>query len=240
MGNFGIVSENLLCEGPAQGMSVYAASIDDDCDKVDEFGSLSAITPEQTHSLNVAIVENRWSRYHDVDALITFKPDISIGVFTADCVPVLVYAPDISGVAAIHAGWKGTLGGIVDNTLDVLVRKGASPAEMFVAFGPSISKKRYEVDRELADRFMDAGFGEYVSWPDGDAGKPHIDLQGVNMERLLRRGVKRENIALHYGCTYDSVNNEGKPIYYSHRRSHGAPGRILTSIMLLDSAVERK
>ena len=45
-----------------------------------------------------------------------------------------------------------------------------------------------------------------MSWPDGEAGKPHIDLQGVNMERLLRRGVKRENIALHDGCTYDSVN----------------------------------
>ena len=191
------------------------------------------IIPDQTHSCNVAIADGYSRFYPDTDALITFERDVPIGVKTADCVPILVYAPDKQGIAAIHAGWKGTLGGIVDNVMDVLEENGVDPAQLKVAFGPSISKDVYEVSQELADGFIEAGFGAYVYSPNGSKEKPHIDLQGVNMERFLRRGVKPENIKLHSGCSFSSKMDDGSPLYASHRRSGGAPARMLTCIMLL-------
>lgn len=189
--------------------------------------------PDQTHSCNVAITDGFCRYYPDTDALITFVRDVPIGIKTADCVPILVYAPDKHGIAAIHTGWKGTLGGIVENVMDILEEKGADPTQLKIAFGPSISKEVYEVSQELADSFIEAGFGAYVSSPNGQIEKPHIDLQGVNMERFLRRGVKPENIKLHEGCSYSSKMKDGSPMYASYRRSGGARARMLTCIMLL-------
>lgn len=188
--------------------------------------------PVQTHSVNVGIVKNIGEHFEDTDALITFEKGLPIGICTADCVPILIYAPDVEGVAAVHAGWKGTLGGIIDNTLDALLEDGANTVNLIVAFGPSISKGNYEVDQEHADKFISAGFEKYVSYPNGKDRKPHIDLQGINMERLLRRGVKGENIHLHSGCSFGSKDTDGKPLYHSYRRSGGSKGRMLTSIML--------
>ncbi len=193
-----------------------------------------ATIPEQTHSCNVAVTDGLSRYYPDTDALITFERGVPIGIKTADCVPILVYAPDKQGIGAIHAGWKGTLGGIVDNAMDALEKKGVDSTQLKVAFGPSISKDVYEVSRELAESFIEAGFEAYVSLPNGPEEKPHIDLQGVNMERFVRRGVKPENIKLHSGCTFSSKMDDGAPMYASHRRSGGAPARMLTCIMLLD------
>lgn len=192
-----------------------------------------AIIPDQTHSCKVAMADGYSRYYPDTDALITFERDVPIGVKTADCVPILVYAPDKQGIAAIHAGWKGTLGGIVDNVMDILEENGVNPAQLKVAFGPSISKDVYEVSKELAENFVEAGFGEYVYSPKESKEKPHIDLQGINMERFLRRGVMPGNIKLHSGCSFSSRMDDGTPLYASHRRSGGAPARMLTSIMLL-------
>ncbi len=193
-----------------------------------------ASIPDQTHSCNVALADGFTRIFPDTDAVVTFERDFPIGVKTADCVPILVYAPDKHGIAAIHAGWKGTLGGIVDNVMDILLEKGVDPAQLKVAFGPSISKEVYEVSEDLAQSFVEAGFGEYVLAPKGDNKKPHIDLQGVNMERFIRRGVKPENIKPHTGCSYSSRMEDGSPMYASHRRSGGALARMLTCIMLLD------
>lgn len=236
-----------------------------------DFYKTVAVLPQQTHSTNVRVVGRRptykpnevnkvkrgkiveltaetaevateAAELADTDGVISFTPGMTIGVVTADCVPILVYADDVRAVAALHAGWKGTLNGIVETYLDMLAEYGADPRRMQVVFGPSISKERYEVDQALADRFVEAGFGSYVSYPSykpsseergtETPGKPHIDLQGVNIERFLRRGVPRENIIAHPGCTYGSRNQDGQYLYPSHRRSGGAPGRLLSSITL--------
>ncbi len=229
--------EILFCDKGITAMCV-APENNEDSDKAGDLKPLYkhyALLPNQTHSLNVKIVEDRSENLDDTDAIITFEKDLPIGIITADCVPIVVYSPDIEGVGAIHAGWKGTLGGIVDNVLDALQERGADMSQLTVVFGPSISKKRYEVDTALAERFIEAGFKDCVAYPKDESGavsKPHIDLQGVNTERFLRRGVKYENIYLHPGCSYDSKRNDGRYAYPSHRRSHGAPGRMLTYIIL--------
>lgn len=194
---------------------------------------LWAVTPCQTHSTNVGVVTPGNTCFPDTDALITFLPKCPIGVRTADCVPLTIYCPDVRGVGVIHAGWKGTLNGIVDITVKTLEQYGAKPERMIVTFGPSISAAQYEVGHDLAEHFINAGFGHNVSWPNGINGKPHIDLQGTNMTRMLRLGVKRENIKLNPHCTFASINPDGTPRYESHRRSKGAPGRNLTLITLI-------
>lgn len=228
--------EPLMIEEGVKGLCLYPSSaydkIDDYCEDLNEIYKLYGVMPEQTHSLNVGVVKRRSDRFPNTDALISFDKELPVGVRTADCVPILIYAPDVKGVAAVHAGWKGTLGGIVDNVIEEFGKHGASTEKMIMAFGPSISKEKYEVDSELAARFKDAGFEDLVIYPDGKDNKPHIDLQGINAERLKRKGVKEENIKLHTGCTFSSRNQEGLPLYQSHRRSKGKPGRNFTCIKL--------
>lgn len=198
-----------------------------------DFYDRMATTPVQTHSLNVREVDNVWQNdFNDTDALVTFKEDVSVGVRTADCVPILMSAEDVRGAAAVHAGWKGTLGGIVDRTLDMLETEGADLSKLKVAFGPSICRDCYEVDRDFADKFIEAGFSEFVSWPHGNSGKPHIDLQGINIERLRRRGVPMENIEPSEECTCHTKDAEGKYGYPSYRRDK-TTDRILSAIMLM-------
>ena len=230
-----ILQEYLLMDDDVSGLCLCPDLRDPENENKELIGlyKIWATIPDQTHSCNVAITDGFCMDYPDTDALITFERDVPIGVKTADCVPILAYAPDKQGIAAIHAGWKGTLGGIVDNVMDELLENDVDPAQLKVAFGPSISKDVYEGSQELADSFIEAGFGAYVSYPDGQKEKPHIDLQGVNMERFLRRGVKQENIKLHDGCSYGSKMDDGSPMYASHRRSGGAPARMLTCIMML-------
>lgn len=236
MAEINLIQEPLLMEDMVSGLCMCPDLRNPEAERQDlyELYRIWARIPEQTHSCNVSVADPYQRFFEDTDALITFEKDVAVGVRTADCVPILIYAPDRQGIGAIHAGWKGTLGGIVDNVMNVLDDEGADPAMLRVAFGPSISKEVYEVDRELAYRFKDTGFGEYVNFPYGEEGKPHIDLQGINMERFLRRGVKRENIKLHSGCSYGSKLPDGTPVYASHRRSGGAPARMLSCIMLLD------
>ena len=197
--------------------------------------SAFALTPEQTHSCNVGIAKRRYDCFPDTDALITFERDLPVGVHTADCVPIVIYAEDIPAVAAVHAGWKGTLNGIVDKTLDILFEHGDDPTKIFVVFGPSISQKSYEVDQSLADEFIEAGFGEYVSSEFADKKKPHIDLQGVNAERFRRRGIPESNIKLSDSCTFDSKDSNGDYLYPSYRRNK-TKKRMLTAVSLLDPA----
>lgn len=225
------IEEESLCEDEGiSGRCLMAADAECNVDLRTVYDGIVTV-PRQTHSLNVGIAEHRNEVFPDTDALLCFTPGLPVGVVTADCVPILIYAPDIRGVGAIHAGWRGTLGGIVDNALNLLEEKGADPRNLHVYFGPSISPANYEVDMDLADKFRAEGFSEYVITAK-DEGRPHIDLQGVNAHRFMRRGVKAENMHLHPGCTFCTRNGDGTLRYQSHRRSHGAAGRMLTYIVI--------
>lgn len=212
-------------------LSPEPETVQEDKAAIDAHYASVALLPVQTHSLNVGLAVTGDEVFEDTDAVVTFKPGLAVGVRTADCVPILLYAPDINGVAAVHAGWKGTIGGIVANTVKVLAEHGADPAKIRAFFGPSISTVAYEVSPELARQFADAGYGECVSYPNGENGRPHLDLQGVNRQIMLGAGLKDENINLHGGCTLLTKNDGGNFVYQSYRRNHTAL-RNLTLIVL--------
>ena len=172
--------------------------------------------------------------------MITRRADIAVGIQTADCVPILLYASDIKAVAAIHAGWKGTLNGIVDNVLLELAKAGALPQNIYACFGAAICKQCYEVSHDLAKLFDDAGFGRSISINHDidpltnlrfQENKPHIDLVGINVQRLLDLNVPEENINKKFNCTRH-YNRNGQFPSHSWRREGSTPHRNITFVTL--------
>lgn len=188
------------------------------------------ILPQQTHSLNVAIATKNDKAFPDTDALITLEDDLEIGVRTADCVPVTFYSPDIPAVGVAHAGWRGTLGGIVDNVVDRLTALGGAPENVRVRFGVSICCDCYEVGEYLARQFAEAGFEDCIARGAEPSAKPHLDLQEVNVRRLLAKGVREENIERNKECTRHTTDEHGAYRYFSWRRTPGIAERNITSI----------
>lgn len=147
------------------------------------------VMPRQTHSAEVAVVgEGPRSGLCGVDALVTDRPGIVIGVSTADCVPVVLADPAGRRIGVAHAGWRGALGGVVEHTLEAMVGAGSRPEDVVAAFGPSICQKCFEVGEEVALQFPP----EFV---DRSGSKPHVSLQGFIASRLRAYGVADSNIA---------------------------------------------
>lgn len=187
------------------------------------------VMPVQTHTANVAAITDSDSlsgsaQFNDTDALVTQMKGIAVGVRTADCVPILLYAPDIKAVAAVHAGWRGTIAGIAANAIKKMTDSGADPSLIFAAFGPAICGDCYEVSPELADRFEEAGLG--LSVIRRGTGRPHIDLIAANTLIMRRCGLSPERISGCGICTCQSGS------YPSWRRSPEITDRLVTAICL--------
>lgn len=183
---------------------------------------IRVVTARQIHSNHVASVDDSVDEVADTDALITCCRMNGVVVRTADCVPVVVNAPDIGAVAAIHAGWRGSLARIVAATLADLAGMGADMSAIYAAVGPHICAGCYEVSPELALRFEEAGYGDCVSH---DFERPHIDLGRVNVSQLLEAGVPDGNIARSKHCTLCTPNG----VFPSYRRNATAD-RLYTLI----------
>jgi YfiH family protein len=187
--------------------------------------------PGQCHSNIVAPVHKDTSQddLHEKDALITDCKNQCISILAADCVPVLLYDPEVKAVAAIHAGWRGTIGRIVDLTVGAMVRLyHASPQNLIACIGPSISQKNYEVGDEVVKQFkfwFDDAPDVFLENP--RTGKTHIDLWEANRQLLLRSGVSDKNIEVSSMCTFDLAE-----LFFSARRDGIQCGRFATGIML--------
>lgn len=179
------------------------------------------VFPRQTHTSNVVLVETGIEDLTDTDAIVTLNHNLALGIKTADCVPILLYAPDIRGIAAIHAGWRGTLSGIAGKTIAMLAELGADPRLMKGIVGPCISAANYETGDDLARLFAENGFEESVAH---GYGKPHIDLTHANITLMKRRGMQAENITDTGICTYDSE------LFPSWRKQPGTVRRLASVI----------
>lgn len=195
--------------------------------------------PRQTHSANVAVAHSLHEDFPDTDALITRMKGVAIGIRTADCVPILMYAPDIEAVAAIHAGWKGTLAGIAPRAFLTLRDMGADPHSISVRTGAHICGACYEVDDNLAARFSDAGLGECIRHDvDCDPlaiqefvpSRPHLDLGEANRIMLIREGMDPHNYLDIGICTRHSIADGFR--LPSWRRTPGERRRIVSWIRL--------
>ena len=196
------------------------------------------IVPYQTHSCNVLIVDEafmqlssdaRHAMLQEKDAVITSIPDVCLCVSTADCVPVLLYDSVRGVVAAVHAGWRGTVGKIVEHTLQAMREKyGTRAADVYAFIGPCISLEAFEVGMEVYDAFEQIGCDmKQISRWHPEKEKYHIDLPAANRLQLLAEGVPIEQIHDSAICTYTQHQD-----FFSARRLGIRSGRILNGIVI--------
>lgn len=182
--------------------------------------------PHQVHGCEIAVVDASSGVDIDADAVITRETGLCIGVSTADCVPVLLADTQGRAIAAVHAGWRGTVAGILRKTVGRFCEEAACrPADIIAAIGPSISPEAFEVGEEVAERFLVAGYGDCIRRK--GYLKPHIDLWQANVRQLLDAGLELESIDCTPFCTYTHYEK-----LFSARRLGILSGRIASCIML--------
>lgn len=148
------------------------------------------------------------------DALIARAPGLAVVVGTADCLGVLAWDRAGRAVAAVHAGWRGIVAGVVERTLESLAQHGIAPAELTVALGPRIGPCCFEVAPDVSSRLS-----EFVRT--GSSGRTTVDLAAAVRRRLAASGVRDEGVRNLDECTACGTGS-----WYSHRRDRGRTGRL--------------
>ena len=157
---------------------------------------------EQVHGKIVrTITRANVSAWPQGDGMVTAQPGIILRILSADCVPVLMFDARAKIVAALHAGWRGTIAGIATEGVLAMQRLGADASGIRAALGPSIGPCCFEVDRELADRFGREVEGADLHARAGRPGKSYLDLRGIITDQLMRAGLRRDSITNLGPCT---------------------------------------
>lgn len=195
-------------------------------------GTLAA--PHQVHSPDVVTVVEPWGDSAEgrpvADAVVTATPGVVLGIVTADCGPILFADPAAGVVGAAHAGWRGAVDGVLENTIAAMEALGATRANIAAVLGPTIAQPSYEVDPAFRSRFP-ADAARFFAPAPAREGVPrwHFDLPAFIMARLAAAGLSK--IADTGRDTFSHVAR-----YHSHRRSTQAGeanyGRQISMIAL--------
>jgi YfiH family protein len=148
-------------------------------------------TVHQVHSAEVVHSNHPWPQDQRprADAMVTGRPNLLLGILTADCAPVLLADHRAAVVGAAHAGWRGALAGVTDSTIAAMERLGARRENIHAAVGPCVGQASYEVDQAFRGRFVDADADNARFFVAGPAGKPHFDFEAYVVHRLIAAGV---------------------------------------------------
>jgi len=185
----------------------------------------------QTHSNRVVVIDKKNKNIQRInsDALITKLKNIAISVLTADCVPILVYEEVNQIIACIHAGWKGAISGIIENTLNEIITM-SKKNRIHVAIGPCIGAKNYEVGKEFYDEFIKENKDNETFFSPGKENKFLFNLREYVNFKIKKFDIKHiENI------DFDTFVE--KEIFFSFRRSKQMGekdyGRCISAISLI-------
>jgi YfiH family protein len=161
----------------------------------------------------------------DTDALYTFEPNILLCCFTADCVPLILYSEADGLVGTIHSGWEGTVKEITPKVLRHLIRtENIDPQNIKIIIGPAISQEKFEVDRDVYDRFKALGYADEFMNFNVQNDKHHIDNQLTVKRQCELQGIPAVNITVNRTCTHAGSD------CFSHRRDKSC-GRHLSFII---------
>lgn len=170
----------------------------------------------QTHSSRVVTVsktEDVFSKAVDADGLVCFERGIGLAVMTADCLPLLMSAADGSAVGAVHCGWRGLAGGIVENAVQAI--RARTQSEIVACMGPAIGPESFEVGEDVREAFFNL-------LPDADSAfRKTASVQGeskylCSLYALCTKELARLGISRVYGGIYDTFTQND--LFFSYRR----------------------
>jgi len=186
----------------------------------------------QIHSAKAVVADRGWDPERpEGDAVVTRRPGVLCGVLAADCAPVLLADPEAGVVAAVHAGWRGALAGVVERTIEAMEAQGARAGALIAAIGPCIGPASYEVGLEFEAKFVAAEAASSVFFSLGVRPEKRLfDLPGFVLSRLAAAGVASAE------ALGRDTAAEGD-IFFSNRRAALAGesdyGRLLSAIALV-------
>jgi len=164
----------------------------------------------------------------EADAVVTSLAGLQLSVFYADCVPIFIIDRARPAIGLVHAGWRGTVGNVVGETIDAMKREYGSDMEnCLFAIAPSIGPCCFAVDEDVASQFVET-FREWKDLMVTTANKCHIDLWEINRRLILSKGVPERNVVKASLCT--ACNDE---LFFSYRRDRRITGRMAATIALL-------
>ena len=190
-------------------------------------------TVHQVHSPDVYVVDETYAGERpQVDAMVTAVPGIALGVLSADCGPILFADARNGVIGAAHAGWKGALTGVLENTIEAMIALGAARENITAVLGPSIGPASYEVGPEFIERFLatDPSYERFFS-PSEKQGHAMFNLPALTISRLVEAGVRADSLGLD---TYPDAER-----FYSYRRTTHAQepdyGRQISAISIREA-----
>jgi polyphenol oxidase len=167
----------------------------------------------ERHGTRIAVVTRANEDCGEADGMFTDRPGLLLAIATADCVPVLLARRDVREVAALHVGWRGALGGIVDAFAALVRARGGDPAEWIAAAGPAAHACCYEVGQEVVDDFV----ARWDLAPGFVAPRPRrLDLPAIVRHQLERAGLG--SVAARGECTMCHTRTDGRWTFHSYRR----------------------
>jgi YfiH family protein len=184
------------------------------------------VTARQTHSTDRVNIdetstrdrstgEGEAPRQPECDAMITRQQGVLLGIQTADCLPVLIVDPVTGTSAAIHAGWRGTAGRIVERTIaDMMLSGGVSPRNCLAVLGPAACVECYEVGQDVIDRYKkEFGYWRRLLVGLTKEGKARLDIVAANLQQLMFCGFSENQIYVARFCTMHQND-----LFFSYRR----------------------
>lgn len=185
-------------------------------------GGCTLVHVEQVHG--AAVVDAcQVGGGRQADGLISSDRQRAVAIRTADCVPVLVSDEGGRTVAAVHAGWRGIVAGVIASAIET-VRGSSGHAALAAAIGPCIGAQAYEVGPEVLEVFAEA-FSPHAPVVRGSDGKGYVDLRQAVRRQLVESGVEEDAIDLSDRCTHRDGGE-----FFSHRRDGPVTGRMMAVI----------
>jgi YfiH family protein len=183
----------------------------------------------QIHSAIVRTIKADDNAVNDGDGMVTAAAGVTLAIFTADCVPILMLDRERRLCGALHAGWRGTLAGIAEQGVRAMLALGARPDHINAALGPGIGSCCFEVDAALARCFTEKIPAAARHVRDGSPGKAFLSLRAILREQLEQCGLRREQILTVGPCTKCASDR-----FFSRRAAQGAVTGLQMSFIGFD------
>jgi len=158
--------------------------------------------------------------YSGFDGLVTDQKNVLLCISAADCAAVLIWDREAGVVGACHAGWRGAVGGVVGNTIEIMKSCGATTDPLHAWVSPCLGVENFEVGEEVASRFPTECVVRRSEWP-----KPHLDLGGFVRRQMIQQGISEQQIEISGRCSMQEED-----VFFSHRGQNGLTGRMMGMI----------